>query len=112
MMGTMKPWVITACLVVMVAGIVAFACLRNSSLSEAFDSVNVGDSEQQVVARMGKPSWSERSCGKDFGQPGLPSGCAHEFLYRNSFAPLVPEYWSVSFDKEGRVIGKSDYVSP
>jgi hypothetical protein len=57
-------------------------------------------SEMEVVRLLGNPSWVE-PCGKSFG-PLKPS-CT-EYIYRNSFAPLIPEYYSVSLDNSGRVL--------
>jgi hypothetical protein len=81
---------------------------RNSRLDRKFQSVRVGDSEQQVIQRLGKPSWQE-PCGRSFGEP--TKNCT-EFLYRNSFAPLIPEYWSVRLDERRHVIQTYVYESP
>jgi hypothetical protein len=35
-----------------------------------------------------------------------------EYIYRNSFAPLIPEYYSVRFDTSGHVVEKYVYSSP
>jgi hypothetical protein len=81
---------------------------RNSRINRMFNSVRVKASEQQVVQILGKPSWVE-PCGKSFG-PQLPN--CREYIYRDSFAPLVPQYWSVRFDSSGHVLDTDVYQSP
>ena len=81
---------------------------RNSRISSRYEAVTVGASDQQVVRLLGTPSWVE-ACGKSFGRP--KSNCA-EYIYRNSSAPLLPEYYSVSFDTGGHVVDKYVYSSP
>lgn len=65
-------------------------------------------SQAEVVRLLGTPSWIE-PCGLSFGTP--KPDCT-EFIYRNSFAPLVPEYHSVSFDQSGHVVETYIYSSP
>ena len=90
------------------ASFVAWGFYRNSRLDRQFEAVTVGASDAQVRNLLGRPSWSE-PCGKSFGTP--KPNCT-EYLYRNSFAPLVPEYYSVKFDSNSRVIDKYVYESP
>src|ERR1700730_17392381 len=81
---------------------------RNSRITAGYESVNVGASSEQVLRLLGAPSWVE-TCGKSFGQP--KPNCT-EYIYRDSFAPLLPVYYSVSFDPSGRVVDKYVYSSP
>lgn len=81
---------------------------RNSRLHSQFRAIQHGMSQAEVVRLLGTPSWSE-PCGKTFGDPR--PNCT-EFLYKNSFAPLVPEYHSVSFDPSGHVVETYIYSSP
>ena len=81
---------------------------RNSRITGRYEAVGVGTSKEQVLRLLGTPSWVE-PCGKSFGTP--TPNCT-EYIYRNSFAPLVPEYYSVSFDTSGHVIEKYVYSSP
>jgi len=73
-----------------------------------FNSVHVGASENQVVQLLGKPSRVE-PCGKSFGTP--MANCS-EYIYRDSFAPIIPQYWSVKFDSSGHVLDTYVYKSP
>ena len=86
----------------------AWACYRNSRIATRFGAVQVGASEMEVIRLLGRPSWME-PCGKSFGTP--TPNCT-EYIYRNSFAPLIPEYYSVSVDSRGHVVDKYVYESP
>lgn len=81
---------------------------RNSTIARRFEGVTVGASDAQVRQLLGRPSKIE-PCGTSFGKPH--PNCT-EYLYRNSFAPLVPEYYSVRLDASSRVIDKYVYESP
>jgi hypothetical protein len=91
-----------------IAVMLGWGFYRNSRISSRYDAVSVGASDQQVVRLLGTPSWVE-PCGKSFGTP--KPNCT-EYIYRNSFAPLLPEYYSVSFDTSGHVVDKHVYSSP
>lgn len=93
--------------VVVVLLAAAWGVRRNSRIDMRFRAVHAGASEIEVVELMGKPSWIE-PCGTSFGT--AKPNCT-EFIYRNSFAPLVPEYHSVSLDSSGRVQDSYIYLS-
>jgi hypothetical protein len=99
-------------LCVVIAGLAAamlgWGFLRNSRIAAQYVRVTVGESKEQVTRLLGTPSWVE-PCGKSFGTP--KPDCT-EYIYRNSFAPLAPEYYSISFDTSGHVIDKYVYSSP
>jgi hypothetical protein len=88
--------------------VVAYGLYRNSQIHSRFNYVQVGGSQADVVRILGSPSWIE-PCGKSFGAP--KPRCT-EYIYRNSFAPIIPEYHSVSFDDTGRVVDTYVYSSP
>ena len=90
------------------AAMLGWGFFRNSRIGAQFDRVNVGASKEQVVRLLGTPSWIE-PCGKSFGT--RKPNCT-EYIYRNPFAPLVPEFYSVSFDTSGHVVDKDVYSSP
>jgi hypothetical protein len=90
------------------ATMLGWGFLRNSRIGGQFERVNVGASKEEVVRLLGTPSWIE-PCGKSFGTPR--PNCT-EYIYRNSFAPLMPEYYSISFDTSGHVIDTYVYSSP
>jgi hypothetical protein len=93
---------------VLVALIAAWGFHRNSRIDAGFRAVHVGASQTEVVRLLGKPSWIE-ACGKSFGEQ--KSNCT-EYIYRDSFAPLIPEYYSVTFDSTGHVLDAYVYSSP
>jgi hypothetical protein len=92
----------------LIAVMLGWGFYRNSRLAARYESVSVGDSSEQVTRLLGTPSWVE-PCGKSFGRPR--PNCT-EYIYRSSFAPLVPEFYSVSFDTSGHVVDKYVYSSP
>jgi hypothetical protein len=95
-------------LIGLVALTTAWACYRNSRLDSRFRAVRARISEAEVLGLLGAPSWKE-PCGKSFGT--LKPNCA-EYIYRNSFAPLVPECYAVRFDSSGHVLDTYMYESP
>jgi hypothetical protein len=94
--------------VALVGTATAFAFVRNALIARRFAKVQVGTSEGNVRRALGRPSWVE-PCGKSFGTP--KPHCT-EYIYRNSFAPLIPEYYSVSLDDTGHVLSTYVYESP
>lgn len=94
-----------------VLGWIGWSIFRSKVLPARFERVRVGDSQEQVVRLLGNPKSIEK-CGQPFGNPGRPRGCVEDYLYASPFAPLLPEYWSVSFDNSRHVVGKEHYVSP
>jgi len=90
---------------------IGWSLMRAKILPERFERIAIGDPREQVVQLLGKPRRVEK-CGEPFGNPGGKPGCAEDYLYASPYAPVIPEYWSVSFDKNGRVIDKYHYVSP
>ena len=91
----------------LIALAIGWAFYRNSRIDAGFGGTAVGASDTEVVRLLGGPSWIE-PCGKSFGTP--KPNCS-EYIYRNSFAPLIPEYYSVRFDNNGHVIDKYVYSS-
>jgi len=105
----MKPAALLApAVVALLAVLLGWAFYRNSRIAAHLERVMIGSSNQEVINLLGRPSWVE-PCGKSFGT--ARPNCT-EYIYRNSFAPLVPEYYSVSFDTSGHVIDKYVYSSP
>jgi hypothetical protein len=87
---------------------VGFGFLRNARLATRFAAIHVGASQDEVKRILGTPSWTE-PCGKSFGT--TRPHCT-EYMYRNSFAPLIPEYYAVSLDDSGHVLDTYVYQSP
>lgn len=93
---------------ILVAVLTAWGVYRNHRLEKAFDAVKLGTVKEQVLKSMGKPYWIE-PCGKSFGTP-IPN--CREYIYRDSFAPIAPQYWGIQFDTTGRVLNTATYSSP
>jgi hypothetical protein len=89
----------------------AWSVYRNWSLSKGFEQIAIGDSRERVLHVLGRPKRRER-CGEPFGNPGGKPDCHEDYLYASPYAPLIPKYWSVSFNNQGIVIDKYHYVSP
>ena len=102
----MKSIIIAACVIAISA--IAWGTYRNNRLRSGFALVEVGSSEAQVAQLLGRP-FRIQPCGTSFGAT-VPH-CT-EFVYRNSFAPIVPEYWAVRFDEGGKVLDRRIYTSP
>ena len=92
----------------LIASVVGWGFDRNSTISTRFERLTVGASDEEVRQVLERPSWIEPR-GKSFGTPR--PHCT-EYIYRNSFAPLVPESYFVSLDTSGHVIDKYVYESP
>jgi hypothetical protein len=103
-----KAVLLVLAVVAMIAVTLGWAFHRNSRIAAGYERVSVGASDQQVQRLIGTPSRVE-PCGKSFGT--RKPNCT-EYIYRNSFAPLIPEYYSVSFDTSGHVVDKYVYESP
>jgi len=90
---------------------IGWSIVRARLLPTRFERIAIGDSREQVIRLLGKP-WRIEKCGEPFGNTGGKPGCLEDYLYASPYAPLIPQYWSVSFDRSGRVIEKYYYVSP
>jgi hypothetical protein len=88
-----------------------YGIARAHMLDKAFERVPAGASQSQVVKLLGKP-WKVDRCGELFGAGPVEPDCAEEYLYAPPFAPLTPQYYSVSFDNSGHVVKKYIYSSP
>jgi hypothetical protein len=83
--------------------------LRVCHYESAFEVVSVGSTRDAVLARMGRP-WKQQECGAYLG--GKAPGCAEEFIYAHPYAPYVPEYWSIQFDANRKIVSREHLVSP
>jgi hypothetical protein len=101
--------ILVAVVLVALAGRAVFAFVRYSKAERYFASVQMGDSRASVIARMGKPNYHAGGCGV-MHFPG--EECAIEYVYSHPLAPLVPEYYIVSFSLDDRVIEADKWDSP
>jgi hypothetical protein len=87
--------------------VVAFA--RYSKVEKQFASVQIGEPRASVIAKMGTPNYHAGKCGVIHFPDKI---CAVEYVYSHPFAPLIPEYYIVSFASDDRVIEADQWDSP
>jgi hypothetical protein len=82
---------------------------RFSNVKREFPTIQNGGSRASVIARIGKPNYYEGRCGVIH----FPDkNCAHEYVYSHPFAPLIPQYYIVSFSSDGHIIEANRWDSP
>jgi hypothetical protein len=104
----LRPAAILSLVAVLIGVTLGYACYRNTQLEKNFPRIHAGLTDKEVLAILGKPSWVE-PCGKSFGN--LKQNCT-QYLYRNSFVPLIPEFYSVEFNNDRHVVDSYVYESP
>ena len=101
--------ILSLCVLLVLSVKTAIAFGRYAKAERSFTSVKIGDSRTAVNGTMGKPNYHEGKCGVIH----FPDkNCAVEYVYSHPFAPLVPEYYIVSFSPEDRVIEADVWSSP
>jgi len=106
----------TRIILILVAGIflilavrTVFAFVRYSQVERGFASVHVGESRAGVIAKIGRPNYYAGKCGViHFPE----KDCSMEYVYSHPFAPIVPDYYIVSFSSDDRVIESGPWNSP
>jgi hypothetical protein len=98
-----------ACVLLILGLKAAVSFARFSNVEREFNSVAVGQSRLAVVQKLGTPNYYSGSCGVIHNPP---QRCVSEYVYGHPFAPLVPEYYIVSFSSENRVIQADQWDSP
>ena len=94
----------------LVAGLrIAISFVRFSKVERKFASIQVGQSRQEIISRLGKPHYYSGRCGV-IADP--LKTCTLEYVYGHPFAPLIPDYYIVSFSSDERVIQADRYSSP
>ena len=101
------------CLLLVAAAWFLWAVVRDERIATGFDEVEVGTSEQDVLRLMGRPNRVEK-CGEFWGP--FPEdelkGCNKEYLYESSFAPLLPKYFVIRFERNNQVQTTFPLMSP
>ena len=79
----------------------------------AFDSINIGDTADSVMARFGNPSVREgpERLFSRYASAKCVSPCVERLWFENRLA-LDLEAWSVSLGSDGKVVDKYHWVSP
>jgi hypothetical protein len=91
---------------------VALVLVHNSTLAAAFERVSLGQMREEVLAMLGTPDEIRPKCRDSpswMGRAVASSSCDEEVQYEAMF---LPKFWTVGFDREGRVIAKYEYSSP
>lgn len=91
------------------------ACSYKSHVrNSAFEAVNVGDTEENVISQFGsQPSVRETSNALFSRYASRPcSGECKERLWFENRLSFDTEAWSVEMDKNKRVVKKSRWTSP
>jgi hypothetical protein len=90
------------------AALLGYCHMRTTQLGAAFSKVKLGDTEPEVIGKMGRPHQVLDGCGY-YGRP--IAGCTREYVY---FPPwtIVDEAWAISLNANGVVINTAHFVSP
>lgn len=86
-----------------------YAFVRFSKVERQFSTIQTGDSRASVITKLEKPNYYSGGCGVI--HTPLKS-CAIEYVYSHPFAPLIPEYYIVSFSSDEHVIEADKWDSP
>jgi hypothetical protein len=84
----------------LIAASLGWCHARSTQLNTAFEKVVVGDSERDVIAKIGRPHRIVEGCGYYYGRP--IAGCGREYVYFPPFS-IVDEAWLIAFDATGTV---------
>jgi hypothetical protein len=99
--------VATIVVVLAVRTVVAFA--RYSKVERGAESIHLGEPRALVITKIGNPNYHAGKCGVIH----FPDkNCALEYVYSHPFAPIVPQYYIVSFSPDDRVIEADWWTSP
>lgn len=100
---------IAVVLVLTVRMVIAF--WQFSKVEQEFESIQQGQSRASVTWKFGKPNYYAGKCGRMVEVP-VDKTCAVEYVYSHPFAPLLPDYYVVSFSADDRVIQADHLMSP
>ena len=78
---------------------------------KGFDTVQIGDTEERVIALMENPSKIDAFDTVEI-EGTSNTQCSRRFTYYPPVAYFMPKYVTVDFDRSNRVVGKYDYESP
>jgi len=96
------------------AVIVIGSCtLKVHSYDSAFSKVNIGDTEDSVVARLGVPNYRERAFDPYLRYTGTPcvAPCVSRLWWEWPIMPGI-EAWSIEVDKNHTVLSTYRWESP
>jgi hypothetical protein len=90
----------------------ASCIVHDHNLHASFRTIAKGMSEGAVVSILGRPR-EIRDCspGEFMATAGIPD-CVETYVYASAWAPLIPEYPVVWFNRDKQVIDKYVFESP
>jgi len=111
--GLRRTLYFAGCLILIGAAWLLWAVIRDRQLAKGFDEIEVGTTEQEVLRLMGQPKRVEK-CGEFWGpfEEEELRGCTKEYYYASPFAPLLPQYFVIRFDRNNRVQTTIPLTSP
>jgi hypothetical protein len=102
-------WLVCALLLLILGLRTAISFARWAKVERGFESIQVGQSRLTVVGKLGRPNYHSGPCGVI----AVPlKACALEYVYGHPFAPIVPDYYIVSFSSGEQVIEADRWSSP
>jgi hypothetical protein len=91
-----------------IAAALGYCQVKSTQLNTAFEKIVIGESERDVIAKMG-PHRIVEGCGCYYGRP--IAGCAREYVYFPPFT-IVDEAWLIAFGANEAVHHTAHFVSP
>jgi hypothetical protein len=86
-----------------------FSFIHFHHVEREFPSVQLGQSSDSVISMLGKPNYHSGECLQDLTNSAT---CNRQLVYSYPFAPLIPEYYVVSFSSDDKVIDAEKLDSP
>lgn len=114
-MANRKAPLIVGTIIVLIPVLYFTSCgVVSSQKAKAFEHVETGDTEQQVIDIMGQPQDRETSAGPrlaKYGVAACTAPCAQRLWYPNGMS-LAGEAWAVELDVSGHVVHTAHVTSP
>ncbi len=83
--------------------------VQYNEVQQRFTRIKVGISQTDALRILGNPNYHKGICGVIVPDRG---GCVTEYVYSHPFAPLMPDYYVVTFNRDNRVIEAARWSSP
>jgi hypothetical protein len=106
----MKPRavIIISVALILILFLIIWPSFRVHHLDSEFSKLSSGDTKAAVLKQMGSP-WKNAECGYLVGSS---PDCTEELIYAHPYAPYLPEYWIIDFNRDQRVIRLFYTTSP
>jgi hypothetical protein len=87
----------------------SYSYLRFHAVGSRIHRIKIGETRQQVRKILGSPNYHDGPCKDEIRTP--LKGCEWEYVYSYPLAPLIPDYYVVSFSRDDRVIESVSFTS-